>query len=183
MTGVRTRQAVELRPSPHQAVQGALRAKRVALGDRHDKANVFAWSAVELNLPGSSGYDPARPWISKRRTDGRITSDIHLFVDDNRETAATQELAWRAGSRMAETWAWLGLQDAARKRREPSIHLGAWAGSVVHVEDDAVYKLVTQERWDKTKTKIDWIWKEAQEIRAGIKADMGYKMLESYRVT
>jgi len=124
-----------------------------------------------------------RPWISKRRTDGRITSDIHLFVDDNRETAATQELAWRAGSRMAETWAWLGLQDAARKRREPSIHLGAWAGSVVHVEDDAVYKLVTQERWDKTKTKIDWIWKEAQEIRAGIKADMGYKTLESYRVT
>jgi len=151
-----------LRPSPYQAVQGALRAKRVALGDRHDKENVFAWSAVELTLPGLSGYDPARPWLSKRRTDGTIASDIHLYVDDNRETAATQELAWRASSRMAKTCAWLGLQDAARKRREPSIHPGAWAGSVVHVEDDAVYKLVTQESWNKTKSKIIWIWKEAR---------------------
>jgi hypothetical protein len=33
------------------------------------------------------------------------------------------------------------------------------------VEDDVVYKLVTpQERWDKTKAKIDWIWKEIQDI-------------------
>ena len=168
-------------PVPVSSGAGGTTAKRVALGDRHDKANVFAWSAVELNLPGSSGYDPARPWISKRRTDGRITSDIHLYVDDNRETAATQELAWRASSRMAKTCAWLGLQDAARTRREPSIHPGAWAGSVVHVEDDAVYKLVIQERWDKTKTKIDWIWKDGQEIRAGIKTDMDYKTLESYR--
>jgi len=67
---------------------------------------------------------------------------------------------------MTETCAWLGLQeDATRKQREPSVHPGAWAGSVVHVEDDVVYKLVTpQERWDKTKAKIDWIWKEIQDI-------------------
>jgi len=149
---------------------------------RHDKENIFAWSYVELNLRGSSGYDPARPWISKRRADGRIAGDISLYVDDNRKTAATQEFAWRASSRMAKTCGWLGLQDAARKRREPSVHPGAWAGSVVHVEDDAVYKLVTQELWDKTKAKIDWIWKEVQEIRAGIKTDhMDYKTLESYR--
>ena len=44
-----------------------------------------------------------------------------------------------------------------------------------------MYKLVTQERWDKTKAKIDWIWKEVQEILAGIKPDMDYKTLESYR--
>jgi hypothetical protein len=49
------------------------------------------------------------------------------------------------------------------------------------VEVDAVYKLVTQERWDKTKEKIDWIWKEVQDIRAGNKAAMDYKTLESYR--
>ena len=44
-----------------------------------------------------------------------------------------------------------------------------------------MYKLVTQERWDKTKAKIDWIWKEVQEILAGIKPDMDYKTMESYR--
>jgi len=98
LTGVWTRPAMGLRPSPYQAFQGALRAKRVALGDRHDEKNVFAWSTIELNLPGSSSYDPARPWMSKRRANGRIASDIHLYVDDNRETAATQELAWRASS-------------------------------------------------------------------------------------
>jgi hypothetical protein len=144
---LRTNDSANLPPTPYQTVQGALWAKRVALGDRHDKENVFAWSSVELHLPGSSGNDPARPWISMRPMDGRIASDIHLYVDDNCETAATQELAWRASSRMAKMCAcWLGLQDAARKRREPSVHPRAWAGSVVHVEDDAVYKLVTQEQ-------------------------------------
>jgi hypothetical protein len=43
---------MRLCPSPYQAVQGALRAKRLAIGDRHDKENVFAWSSVELHLPG-----------------------------------------------------------------------------------------------------------------------------------
>ena len=157
LTRAWTRSAMGFCPSPYQAVQGALRAKRVAPGDRHNEKNVFAWSTVELNLPGSSCYDPAWPWISNRRADRRIASYIHLYVNDNRETAATQELAWRASSQMAKTCAWLGLQDAAWKRREPSVHPGAWAGSVVHVEDDAVYKLVIQERWDKTKAKIDWI--------------------------
>jgi hypothetical protein len=42
LTGVWTRPAMGLRPSPNQAVQGALRAKRVALGDRHNKEHVFA---------------------------------------------------------------------------------------------------------------------------------------------
>ena len=102
LTGVWTRPAMGLCPSPYQAVQGALRAKRAALGDRHDKENVFAWSSVELNLMGLFYYDPARPWISKRRADGRIASDIHLYIDDNRETAATQELTWRVSTRMAK---------------------------------------------------------------------------------
>jgi len=35
----------------------------------------------------------------------------------------------------------LGLQDAARKRREPRVHPGAWAGSVVHVEVDDGWKI------------------------------------------
>ena len=46
-----TRMAMGLRPSPYQAVQSGLRAKRVALGDRHDESNVFRWDRVILNLP------------------------------------------------------------------------------------------------------------------------------------
>jgi len=100
MTGVSTRPAMGLRVSPYQAVLGALRAKRVALGDRHDNENVFAWSSVEMNLPGSFGFDPARSWISKRRADGRIASDIHLYADDNCEifTIAARYLSISARS-------------------------------------------------------------------------------------
>mmetsp|Transcript_11543 Transcript_11543/g.17733 ORF Transcript_11543/g.17733 Transcript_11543/m.17733 type:complete len:80 (+) Transcript_11543:2996-3235(+) len=52
---------------------------------------------------------------------------------------------------------YLGLQDAARKRREPSQEPGAWAGSVVSTQGGQVCKSVTQERWDKLKTRVRWL--------------------------
>jgi hypothetical protein len=41
---------------------------------------------------------------------------------------------------------WLGLQDAAQKRRDPSGTPGPWAVSVIHSDEDAVTITVTQER-------------------------------------
>jgi hypothetical protein len=84
--------AMGLKPSPYQACQGALRMKRKALGEPSDETNVFAWDRVEVNVPGSATYRPGRPWISKRRVDGRIASDIHLYVDDGRSAAPDEEL-------------------------------------------------------------------------------------------
>jgi hypothetical protein len=38
---------------------------------------VFRWDVVELNLPGMAQYNPAKPWVYKKRSsDGRIAADI-----------------------------------------------------------------------------------------------------------
>ena len=140
--------------SPYQTTQCSQRVKRIVFGCRTDPDNIFRWSEVRLNLPGNNDYDPSKPWICKLREDGRIAIDVHTYVDDLRETAPTQEEAWLAASTMAKGSAHFGLQDAARKRRPPSRSPGAWAGAVVETTDDAIYKTVSQERWDKTRNHI-----------------------------
>jgi hypothetical protein len=173
-----TRPAMGLRPSPYQAVQGCLRAKRLMLGDHNSAGNVFQWSTVDLNIPGNPDYRPSDPWVSKRREDSRIAADIHTYVDDNRETAPTEELAWLASSQVAKMNSWLGLQDAARKRRPPAQKAGAWAGAVVHADGEQVFQLVTQERWDKTKRWVVWLQGHAS---MGSDAIIPHKELESAR--
>ncbi|GKY99201.1 hypothetical protein MPSEU_000875500 [Mayamaea pseudoterrestris] len=120
-------------------------------------SNVFHWTRVKLNVPGMSDYNPGKPWICKLRANGDIAADMHLFVDDGRTTGPTEEDAWQGGSKVAKMSAWYGLQDAARKRRPPSQTPGAWSGSVVATTADGVFLSVSQERWDKTKTAVQWI--------------------------
>ena len=147
-----TRCAMGLRPSPYQAVQSGLQLKSLALGNRKDETNVFRWAYVRLNLPGDPVYDPTLPWVSKVRTDGfTLAADVNSFVDDLRCTGPTEEETWAASSRVAKCTAYFGCQDAARKRRPPSLSPGAWAGSVVEATPSAVYKRVSQERWEKTQ--------------------------------
>jgi hypothetical protein len=134
-----------LKPSPYQAVQGALVAKRLALGNPANESNVFQWSWLDLNLPGSKGYRTGFPWISKQRDDGLIVVDVHSNVDDERVTGPTSELTWQGSSKLAKLRAHLGLQDAAQKRREPSQEPGPWAGVVANSKaGEPIYKLVTQ---------------------------------------
>ena len=63
-------------------------------------------------------------------------------------------------SKMAKGLAFLGLQDAARKRRMPSQIPGAWAGATVSSDETVVRKGVTKERWEKLKLKVRWITSE-----------------------
>jgi hypothetical protein len=73
----------------------------------------------------------------KMRADGDIASEVVQYVDDVRIIAATRELAWLCSSKMAKGLCFLGLQDAARKRREPSRRPGAWAGVTVMTDGKA----------------------------------------------
>ena len=61
---------------------------------------------------------------------------------------------------MANGLAFLGLQDAARKRRMPSQTPGAWAGATVSLDGTVVRKGVMKECWGKVKSKIRWIANE-----------------------
>ena len=60
-----TRLSMGSKPSPYNAVQQGRRLKRKIIGDPFDENNVFRWEKIDLNLPGSEAYEPARPWISK----------------------------------------------------------------------------------------------------------------------
>ena len=161
-----TRCAMGLTTSPYQTTQCAQRVKRIIFGDRSDPENIFGWVDVRLNLPGDTDYDPSLPWISKINANGDIAADVHPYVDDLRETAPSEEEAWLAASKMAKGAAFFGLQDAARKRREPSKSPGAWAGAIVETGNDGrVYKTVAQDRWNKTKAHVERLseWAESPE--------------------
>ena len=69
---------------------------------------------------------------------------------------------------------YLGLQDAARKRRRPGQGGAAWAGSVVHTVYGQVTRTVSQEKWDKTRKIVAWM----QEVIGSGETDIDYKVLE-----
>jgi hypothetical protein len=155
-----TRAAMGLRSSPYQAVQAMTFAEEVILGDHLDETNPFRWSRVRLNLPGQASYDPSLPWVSKVRAThqpgGRevIASDVFIYVDDVRITGPTELEGWAAAKRVSSVLSYLGIQDAARKRREPRQDPGAWAGAVLRTDGDAPAVEVSMEKWMKTKSLI-----------------------------
>lgn len=146
--------------SPYNAIKMALVVEEVVLGNRHEtrrgsdgkELNPFQWDRVRLNLPGTPDYDPRLSWISKLRKDGLLACGLFTFVDDERITAPTRELAWQASHRLASIQSYLGVQDAARKVRPCSKSPGAWAGVVAHTfENLGVCSLTSVEKWGRMK--------------------------------
>lgn len=80
----------------------ALVAEEVILRNRLDKDNPFQWSIIELNLPSSLHYNPSETWIARVREDGLNACVLFTFVDDERITGATRELAWQASPRLVQ---------------------------------------------------------------------------------
>ena len=149
------RAGMGLKSSPYQACQGMMVAEQIILGNPSNKHNPFRWDEVRVNLPGSDNYDPSLPWISKiRASDGCIAADVFIYVDDLRITGLTKKEAWEACHRVSTILAWLGIQDATRKRRDSSRTAGAWAGSVIYTTKDSVYVLVTKEKWTKARSLL-----------------------------
>ena len=108
-----------------------------------------------VNLPGSQDYDPSLTWVFKVKENGELASDVHQYVDDGRITAESEWEAWNCSCFVGKMCLYFGLQDAARKRREPSQNPGAWAGAVISTEN-GLSKCVSQERWIKTRESINW---------------------------
>jgi hypothetical protein len=143
-----------LKDLPYRSIQMAVVAKLAAYGVKDDPKNPFQWEDVVLNLPDQPEYDPTYPWVYKRRRDGNIASDIFLYVDDGRPMGFDQEQCWAASRLFCSVCSHLGIQDATRKHTTPSQTPGPWAGSVIHTDQNLV-ALVSQKKWDKTKSMID----------------------------
>jgi hypothetical protein len=153
----------------------------MALGNPKDPRNVFKWEKVKLNLSGTEEYNPALPWIMKLRANRTIAADIDRYVDDLRLSAPTKELAWQASARIAKICASLGLQIDPRKKRGPEQRPGAWQGAIVASVKHLI-KAVSQDRWDKVKTRVTNLKQNLEEAKAaGGPAIFERKRLESDR--
>jgi len=173
-----SRCAMGLRSSPYNAVQGVLFAEEIIKGDPSRADNIFRWSRARLNLPGSPDYQPHLPWVSKvRDEDGKIANDFLTYVDDTRSCGNSWWEARLASRTVASKLNWLGIQDAARKRRDPCQDPGPWAGSVIHVSTEGTISVsVTQDCWNKTKLIVTWVVEEMAQSDT-----LHFKTLESHR--
>lgn len=111
------RNLMGFKSSPHNSVRMNLISEEVIRGNPKDVTNPFQWSFIQLNLPGTSDYDPSVAWLTKRREDGTMASDFVCFVDDQRLVAATLERLKEAGHALSTRESYLGIQDALRKLR------------------------------------------------------------------
>jgi hypothetical protein len=84
----------------------------------------------------------------------RLAGDLVAFVDNLRALGATKEHAWQVAMQISNLLQYLGIQNAARKMRPPTLLPGAWAGAVFRVYLHEITKTVTQEKWDKAKEQI-----------------------------
>ena len=150
------RMAMGLVSSPFATTRIFAWAMEIIKGDRFDPANPFAWDKVILNLPGSESYDTSMPRVYKFNSLlGVISSDCKTFMDDSRGIGATRELCHEATHRVETLMSYLGLQDAARKRRPNSQTPGEWTGSItLALEGVGLFVTVSQKKWDKCKTII-----------------------------
>ena len=72
-------------------------------------------------------------------------------MDDMRVTGYSVEACWQAGRQLASRLQFLGIQDAARKKRPPSLDAQAWAGCITKTSSVEVEKTISQDKWDKGK--------------------------------
>ena len=152
-----TRCLMGAKPSPYQAIRAMLWAEDVVRGDRLDERNPFRWKYVNLNLPGSSTYNPSIPWVAKMRAEGTIACDFFIYVDDVRITGSSEADIWNAIHKISSLFGYLGIQDAPRKRRPPTTKPGAWAGSMVYVSEQHIGVYIDHKKWQKTKEHLRWI--------------------------
>jgi hypothetical protein len=146
--------AMGLKSSPYQAIRAVLFAEEFLKGHHNDTKNPFHFCDVRLNLPGNNDYSPNLSWFSTMDSHGKLAAILAIFVDDERIHHSTEEGAWLSARQVATRESYLGIQDAARKRRPPSQNAGAWAGSILRTNGEEVGRLVSQDRWYKAKSII-----------------------------
>ena len=170
------RMLMGFRPSPYCTTREMRRIDLFLRGARTNPSNVFRWDKVILNLPGSPEYTSTRPKVFKVRKDLTMAADLFSYIDDLRNTGPTSHECWDGLHQVCCRLTWLGLQDAPRKRNGPTQTPRAWAGSIIHSDNQAVTVLVSEEKWDKTKKWISWVLEHVDD-----KEGIDYKQLLSCR--
>lgn len=146
-----------LKPSPYICTQSFGWCEDFIRGNRLDPQNPLRWDRVIMNLPGQEGYDPTRPWVYRwcdRMCD--LAAFFGTYVDDIRTGAGSEGACRLTSRRVASRINYLGLQDAARKRRAPSKSPGAWAGAICRsITSRGLFVSCSLEKWQKGKAIIE----------------------------
>jgi hypothetical protein len=143
------------RPSPYSSIRMYLIPEEIIQGDHDDPNNACQWSHLLLNLPGTENYKPFLAWVSKRRKDGSLASDLVCFVDNLRITGQGRKRVMEAGHTISTRESWVGIQDALHKLRcsGGTRTPGAWAGASVCIDDDlGVVVSHPKKKWDWLKS-------------------------------
>ena len=148
-----------LRSSPYNVIRATSWAEDVVRGNPLDKNNIFRWNRVVLNLPGMVDYDPRMPRGYKFDDLGQgLANNFETYVDDIRSTGRSEIMCAMTSRRIASVFNFLGIQDAARKRRFPSRNPGVWCGARTVVDDEGIYTGTTQAKWDRGKKIVEgWL--------------------------
>jgi hypothetical protein len=154
--------------SPYFALRMFARAMELAKGGPSEEGNPFGWDRVQMNLPGSKGYNPREPRVMKITKEGTMAADCVTFYDDGRVFAAAEHQAQMALRQITSRLQYLGNQDAARKRRPVSQQPGAWAGGVAYTDQNLIRVFVSQKKWDKAKAFLLWLTGELGKPRPQI---------------
>ncbi len=149
--------------SPYNSTQSMHRAEETIYGEREILDNPFSFEKVELNLPGDPTYNPGLPWVCKKDKKGNIASDIFSYIDDQRITGANRLTCWGAMQRNAQMLSFLGLQSAARKRRDIGTDIGAWAGSIISTSNGKVLQGVPPDKWLKAQRIVRKLKEELEK--------------------
>ena len=135
-----------LKFSPYQAIRFTQVAEEFLLGIPSQLSNPCEYQDVKLNLPGTKAYQPGKPWFSILAYDSSLVSLLAIYMDNERIHTSSYEKAWACAHQVATREAYLGMQDAGRKRRPPSQNAGAgaWAGAIVRTNGEEVGILVVK---------------------------------------
>jgi hypothetical protein len=173
-----TKNLMGFRSSPYNSVKMYRICEEILRGDRRDPDNAFQWDHVRPNLPGSKSYTPSEGWLTKRRRDGTLASDVVAFVDDERVVGSGSDRVMEAGHTLSSRESYLGIQDALRKLRPATKQPGAWAGVVVHNDPGlGIVVLTSQDKWDRTKA----ICQHWHSLLVQGQTELPFKQLESDR--
>ena len=139
-----TRVWMGFKQSPEIACRYFYLAEEFIRGNHKEVNNPLRWDSIKLNLIGDKNFNPAFPnvykWDERKK---RISGDLIAYVDDLRSIGYFMEDAWQITRRVCSHMQYLGIQDAARKRR---VDEGPWAGGVYSTSHSKISKSVTKEK-------------------------------------
>ena len=114
-----------------------------------------------MNLIGNKDYNPTFPKVYKwDKYTKRIAGELIAYIDDLRSIGFSLEQAWLIARWVGSYLQYLGIQDAARKRR---LDEGPWSGGLYSTANNKVTKTVTEAKWLKGKTLIQGLVDKSQK--------------------